>query len=1060
MKTILRPTAFAAMTLLATLSVGARAQEVRRPYIVQLQDQPAAAYTGGIGGLPATLAPPGARFQAGAPNVQNYLGYLGKRKAAVLATIGGAPVFATYGVVLNGFAAMLTDADVLALKANSAVAAVEPDQLRHAATISTPRFLGLSAPGGLWSQMVGGALLKGEDMVIGVIDLGIWPENPAFADRVDKQGAPTFDTAATLAYVGIPATFTGGCVAGEGFDPARHCNNKLIGAKYFNSGFISSGRVRNWTEFVSPRDSNVGSDGVTSGHGGHGDHTASIAAGNANNAVTLGGVAMGPASGMAPRARVAAYKVCWTYDDAGATDGTGADNACFATDLVAGIEEAVKDGVNVINYSISGGTGNTSDAVEQAFYNATQAGVFVAAAAGNEGPGQQVNHPSPWLSTAAAASHDRSLQADLWLPNGAKYTGASINTVALDNTPLIRAEDAGLPGGPATLCYSDAGAAAAAGYVKLDPAKVAGKVVICTRGLNARVDKSLAVLQAGGAGMVLVDNNAGLVADVHAVPTVHVSAADGRDIKLYAVNAGAGAAISSLSPFYIGVKPAPFIANFSSRGPNGADINVLKPDLAAPGVDVIASVTPALSVAQHAGVAAGTLLPGAAYASYDGTSMATPHVAGLALLLKQAHPGWSPSAIKSALMTTATDTLDDGLPGMQNGKLPWSQGAGHVNPNRAVDPGLVYDAGKADYTAYQCKMNRPLATAADCLSYGMLDDTFNLNLPSITVGNYLSPMTVRRTVTNVGAGTASYSASAAVPGFAVAVTPPALTLAAGASASFTLSLTRTSAVQDAWNYGSLVWTDGSHVVRSPVQVRATKSISALELLDSDKVAGSKIFSIKAGFAGRVGALKGGLKEVTMGAPVTLAPGILADADLIAQCTSGTPQASVKAYPVTIPANTVAARFALRQVDTSDGDDDNDLYVFMPNGQILVSGNAGSNEAVQLNSPAAGNYIVCVNAYGSINATMTHQLSSWVVTPADVGGNFIVSMPAKVAAGLNASVGMSWSGLGLDKRYLGAAQFLDLAGTPQAATALLIETGAAAVPAAAAARATPKKQPQN
>jgi hypothetical protein len=290
-----RPIAIAAAILLSGAAglANAQAQEVRRPYIVQLQAEPAATYKGGVAGLAATQPAPGVRFDYHSAPVQDYVRYLGAKKNEVLATIANAPVVADYDVVLNGFTVLLTDAEVLALKNNAAVADVQADQARTYDTVTTSAFLGLSKPGGLWSQYAGGALVKGEDMVVGIIDGGIWPENPAFADRVDADGKPTFDSSGSLAYTSPPATFTGGCVAGEGFDPLKHCNNKLVGAKYFNAGFIASGRTRNWSEFVSPRDSNIGTNGVSTGHGGHGDHTASTAAGNANVPVTLGGAYMG-----------------------------------------------------------------------------------------------------------------------------------------------------------------------------------------------------------------------------------------------------------------------------------------------------------------------------------------------------------------------------------------------------------------------------------------------------------------------------------------------------------------------------------------------------------------------------------------------------------------------------------------------------------------------------------------------------------------------------------------------------------------------------------------------
>jgi hypothetical protein len=1054
MKLTLRPTALAALILLSGIAASTVAQEIRRPYIVQLQDQPAASYTGGIDGLAATQPAAGAAFDYRSNDVQVYVNYLGDRKNEVLATIAGAPVIATYDVVLNGFAAMLTDNEVLALKSNPAVADVQADQPRHFDTVSTSTFLGLTANGGLWSQFSGGSPVKGENMVIGIVDGGIWPENPAFADRVDGNGAPTFDSSGALAFTGAPATFTGGCVAGEGFDPAKHCNNKLIGAKFYNAGFLAANLPKNWSEFYSPRDSNIGTDGTSTGHGGHGDHTASTSAGNAGVAVVINGVPMGTASGMAPRARVAAYKICWTYDDVAAIDGTKASNSCFNTDAVKAIDDAVKDGVNVINYSISGSQTSVNDAVEQAFYRASLAGVFVAASAGNSGPANAVAHISPWLTTVAASTHDRNFQADVILGSGVTYSGASTNVQPVPASALVRAEDAAAGVGDASLCYS---ANPPAGKVMLDPAKVAGKVVICTRGDNARVDKSLAVLNAGGIGMVMMDNGGGLVAESHSVPTVHVSSADGAAIKAYAV-AQAAAATASITAFSNHPKPAPIMAGFSSRGPNMGDGNILKPDLTAPGVDIIASVTPALTVAQHAAVTNGSLVPSASYESYQGTSMSSPHVAGVALLMKQAHPTWSPAAIKSALMTTGYTTLNDGLAGASNGLLPWSQGAGHIAPNKATDPGLVYDAVKADFLSYQCKVNKAaVVPASDCTAANTLDETYNLNLPSITVATVQGSVTVRRNVTNVGSTSATYTSSATLPGFTTVVSPSTLTLAPGVTGSFTVKLTANGAPTQVWQFGSLSWTDGNHVVRSPVQARVGKPITSPAELTSDKISGSKLFPVLVGFSGRMTAIKGGLKEAALGDPVTLVPGALSSASLKAACVAGADLSNVKVYNVTVPADAIVVRASLRQQDTSGPIDDNDLGMLAPDGTWLYSGNDGSGEAVQMSSPAAGAYKVCVVAYGSNNPTMTHKLSSWVVTPTDVGGKFTVALPGKVVAGTNASIGMSWSGLESNKRYLGGAQFQDLSGAVQSTTVLRIETGAAAIPASDSDRAIPKSQ---
>ena len=1037
----LRPISLAAMLLLSGFAASSYAQEARRPYIVQLQAQPTASYAGGVANLAPTQATSGSRINFESVDVQNYVRYLGDQQNLVTSTIANAEILASYNTVLNGFAAMLTDAEVLSLQNNPNVLSVQANEMRQLQTITTTSFLGLDAANGMWSQL-GGRNMSGEGMVVGIIDGGIWPENTAFSDRVDANGVPTHDAGGTQVFGPAPASYKGACDSGLGFDPAKHCNNKLVGARAYASGMKASNPTFHWTEFLdSPRDS----VGGTVGQGGHGDHTASTAVGNWGATAVINGVPMGVATGMAPRARIASYKVCWTFVDATATDGTGSKNSCTSIDIVSAIDQAVKDGVNVINFSISGGE-NVNDLAEQAFLRAANAGVFIAASAGNSGPNNQVAHISPWLTTVAASTHDRSLKSSVTLGNGAKYSGASFNTIDLAASPMIRAEDAGLPGADATelkLCFSNS--VVTPGTHLLDPTKVAGKVVTCTRGSNARVDKSLAVLNAGGVGMVLVDNGAGLVGEVHSVPTVHVSVADGALIKTYATTASANAAISKFGVVKV---PAPIMAGFSSRGPNRFDGNQLKPDITGPGVDIIANVTPGMTESERNAIADGSAAGAPAWASYQGTSMSSPHIAGIATLLRQQHPTWSPAAIKSAMMTTATPTLDDGLLGMQNGKLPWSQGAGHVNPNGASNPGLVYDLGKNDYIKYQCKVNKAaVVPASDCTSIGTLNETYNLNLPSLTVGNVVGPTTMTREVTNVSDTAATYNAVASLPGFTVLVTPSVLNLAAGAKAAFTVKITPVTAVEKVWAYGALTWSDAAgHVVRSPLSALVGKAILAPAELTSDKVSGAKLFAIKTGFSGLMGTAKGGLKAATLADSVTLASGAQTRAQLKAACVAGNDTASTKVHNFAIPANTVAARFSLRNQDTSNpGADDFDMMLLKPDGSDVYSGNDGSTEQVQIASPAAGNYKVCVTAFGTAtgNDDMNYRMSSWVVTTGDTGGNLYLSTPSKVVNGANATIGMSWSGLATNQRYLGAAQFKDAGGNVQATTILRIETGAVA-----------------
>ncbi|RNF31572.1 peptidase S8 and S53 subtilisin kexin sedolisin [Massilia aurea] len=1042
----IRPLSAAVLLALSSLTLAAHADDVRRPYIVQLVDKPVASYDGAISGLAATKPAPGRRIDIEAPNVQSYTSYLDGKKSVVRASVGNAPVTHTYDVVLNGFAAMLTDAEVRTLMARSDVAAVQPDTPHELATTYTPTFLGLDGAGGVWSQLAANGIeLKGEDIIIGIVDGGVWPEHLSYADRVDSNGKPTFDNSGTLAYGAPPARWKGICQEGEGFTTAN-CNNKLVGAQYFNATFLSVNRPTHWSEFnSSPRDS----IGGTLGEGGHGTHTSSTAGGNSLVDTFINTVNVGQMSGMAPRARLSSYKVCWSYNDA--TQPTGARNTCYAGDNVAAIEQAVKDGVHVINYSISGGL-SINDLVEQAFFNASNAGVIAVASAGNDGPGNQVAHVSPWHSTIGASTYDRSLQAEVVLGNGQRYSGASINATPLPSAPLITAEAAAMPGANptlVTLCYS---AASNGGQPVLDPVKVKDKIVICTRGTNARVDKSLAVAEAGGVGMVQVDNGAGLVAEMHSVPTVHVNATKGAAIRSYAIGGGTAA----ITRFAIGAseQPAPMMAGFSSRGPNRADANVLKPDMTAPGVDIIAAVTPELSPTQRADVINGTLVPPVDFSPMSGTSMSAPHVTGLSALLRQRYPDWSPSMIKSALMTTATDTVPDGINGDTAGRGAFGQGAGHVNPRAALDPGLVYAITESDYRKYMCGAGM----AAQCAGGSIAG--YNLNLPSISVPNVLGSVDVVRSVTNVSNSTATYTANIGITGFSASVTPSTLTIPAGETRSFTVRLARTSAPAQTWQYGTLTWSGEGRTVRSPVVARAAgQSLAAPEFVSSDRATGNKPMTIYTNFAGKMSAVAGGLKEINrrvFTAPVTDDSTQASLETMRAACASGAPGTVIE--QVTVPSGAMVAQFETFDRDTSgQGEDDLDLLVLNANGALVdYSAEAGSNELVRMISPAPGTYRACAFVYSTSDAgPTTFGVSTAVVTTADRGGNFKALVPARVYAGGSATVATSWSGLPSGKRFLGAVRLLDNNNVVGTTTAVQVETNSPLPLAQRGQRGSPK-----
>jgi subtilisin family serine protease len=631
-------------------------------YIVEMADMPVVSYRGGISGLKATAPKKGQKIDPYSSDVVNYVAYLKTKHDNALGKVGGQKLY-DYTYSYNGFAARLTLEQANKLAAMNGVLAVNPDELLTLDTSSTPAFLGLNAPGGLWTQGV-----TGEGVIIGIVDGGIWPESMSFSDRTGTNGNASKD--GKLSYQQIPG-WHGKCVPGEEFS-ASNCNQKLIGAQYFNAGWGGNKGIDAQLphEYNSPRD-----------FGGHGTHTASTAGGNANVQTTGAASVFGAVSGIAPRARIAAYKVCWQ---------TPAGGSCFSTDSVAAIDQAVADGVDVINFSISGSRTNFRDPVEIAFLFAADAGVFVAASAGNSGPTTStVAHPGPWLTTVAAGTHNRNGAGSVTLGNGMTYEGASVAT-AVGPADLIDSEVAGLPGADPTavrLCFA---AVDNGGTPVLDPAKIAGKIVVCDRGVTARVNKSLAVQEAGGVGMILINNPASSTnADFHFVPTVHLDFPCSCSRQGICCHPGATATINQATIVFNA--PAPFTASFSSRGPllaGGGDL--LKPDVIAPGQDILAAVAPPGNAGRD-------------FDLYSGTSMSSPHVAGFGALLSQKHPNWSPMAMKSALMTTASDVLDGGTPAPNtNPVLIFRQGAGHVRPNNAADPGLVYDSGFNDWLNFIC----------------------------------------------------------------------------------------------------------------------------------------------------------------------------------------------------------------------------------------------------------------------------------------------------------------------------------------------------------------------
>jgi subtilisin family serine protease len=947
-------------------------------YIVQMLDEPVVGYDGSIAGLAATAPKNGTKIDPYSATVTQYVAYLTGKHDQALAKAGGGRKLYDYSYSFNGFAAQLSLQQAEKLASYEDVTAVTPDALQQMDTSSTPTFLGLTDPGGLWDQL-GGVKTAGDGIIIGLIDSGIWPESLSFTDRVvDRNGTWVPAAQGKLVFQQIPG-WHGKCTPGEKFN-ASMCNQKLIGAQWFNAAWGGDAGLkaeRPW-EFASVRDYN-----------GHGTHTSSTAGGNNNVPTTGPAAAFGSISGMAPHARIAMYKALWSTQDASTASG-------FTTDLVAAIDQAVADGVDVISYSVSGTTTNFLEPVQVSFLYAARAGIFVSCSAGNSGPTTgTVAHPSPWLTTVAAGTHNRNGHGSVTLGNGATYFGASIAS-AVGPAPLIDSTAAGLSGANPTavsLCYA---AVDNGGVAVLDPAKVAGKIVLCDRGSNARVNKSLAVQQAGGVGMILVNVTPGSInADFHFVPTVHLADTDRAAVKAYAATAGATATINQATITY--TDPAPYTASFSSRGPSAAaGGDLLKPDVIAPGQDILAAVAPPGN-------------NGLSFNLYSGTSMSAPHVAGVAALLKDAHPDWTPMMIKSALMTSAYDVLDGPN---TNPLVIFRQGAGHIKPNSALDPGLVYNSGWNDWLAFLCGTTTGVSAATCNVLKGMeysLDPS-DFNSASIAIGSLAGVQTVTRKVTNVGAKATYTPAWTGMTGVTVAVAPASLTLNPGETKSFSVTFTTSTAALNSYVGGQLTWSDGTHNVRIPMVVRPVALAAPVQVTGT--------YSVVFGYNGPFTATARGL------VPEAVTSGTVSDDPTDSTCSLTTPNAVL--IPVTIAAGTTYARFSLFDADVNPGSDI-DLCVFQGTTQVGSSGTSTSTEEVNLLNPTAAAYTVVVDGWGVVGSS-PFKLHTWLLGSTSAG-NMTVTAPATATIGGTGTITLNFSGLTAGVKYLGSVAYSGIAGLP-------------------------------
>ena len=930
-------------------------------YIIQLSDKPVIAYEGYISGLAATKPKRGDHINPNSAKVKKYIKFLDSKHADALAIAGGKK-FYDYFYSFNGFATVLTPSQAATMAKLPDVVKVFKDEFKFPVTDNSPEFLGLTTEGGLWEMGY-----DGEDIIIGVIDTGIWPEHPGFSDQEDLVDRPGNSGKKILAYGSPPADWYGTCQPGESWSQ-NDCNNKLIGARYCKDGFTNND-IKISNDYLSARDAD-----------GHGSHTAGTAGGNAGVSASIMGSDLGTISGMAPRARIATYKACW------------ANAGCATSDLTMAIDLAVADGVDVINYSI-GSSSTTLGPDNIAFLFAADAGIFVATSAGNLGPdASTLGSPSwvPWLTTVGASTQDRTFQGSVSLDDGdtSEFFGSSV-TGGTKALPLVDSENAG-----SELCIPG----------ELDPGVVTGKIVLCKRGNIARVEKSHAVDMAGGAGMILYNafDAQTQSTDNHWVPSVHINNTDGLVIKAYIASEDSGA-IAQINGGAFTTIDAPCMAAFSSRGPNGGALDIIKPDITAPGVNILAANSPSAFLGA----------PDQLFQSISGTSMSSPQVAGIFTLLKEAHPDWSPAMAKSAIMTTAYQEVvkEDGVTPAD----PFDIGAGHLNPNPAVDPGLVYDAGLFDYLGFLCGNNPANIDQATCNFLSSIDipsDPSDLNYPSIGIAELAGRQIVTRTVTNVGSpGTYNVSVEAP-PGIEVAISPNTLTLVEGDSATYNVTFTTLSGtIMDDWTFGSLTWNDGSHNVRSPIAVRPTAIATPGEVPPGTGTNGSLSFDITFGYNGEYTANAHGL------VPSDRRSGNVVDDPANDINTALGTEVGITWHEVSVPAGANYARFSLFD-DYTDGEDDLDLYVWHPDGSFAGgSGSGTSVEEVNVLFPMEGTYFVAVHGWQTDGLDSNYTLFAWVFGTDN--GNMTITAPTAAILGTTTSVTVDWTGLDEGAKYLGA-----------------------------------------
>ncbi|KAM5565194.1 CO(2)-response secreted protease-like [Rosa sericea] len=716
---------------------------------------------------------------------------LSRRKANALVHI--------YRHGFAGFAARLSEEEAQSMAQKPGVISVFPDHLLKLHTTHSWDFLKYqteleidSFPNSISENDDGAADdttpdSNVSDTIIGILDTGIWPESESFND---KDMGP------------IPSRWKGTCMKGPDFTSSS-CNRKLIGARFYDSSDLI-------TDNDSPRDLV-----------GHGTHVAGTAAGSVVPGASYYGLAAGTAKGGSPGSRIAMYKVC-----------TAA--GCYGSAILAAFDDAISDGVDVLSVSLGSSSYQpelSSDPIAIGAFHAVEQGIIVVSSAGNDGPNREtVANFAPWLLTVAASTIDRNFESNVVLGGNKVIKGVGIHFSSLQEVPVYPLIDAP----SAKTADAEQSEARNCDRHSLDEKMIKGKIVICDTDVPFyTTDNQIeAVKSLGGIGVIFNrDDHIGIIADTYgAVPATAISLKDAKDIFSYINSTRNPVATILPTETVTKYKPAPTVAYFSSRGPSAATNNILKPDIAAPGVDILAAWTGNDTAVTPAGKEAPK------FNVLSGTSMACPHVSGIAATVKSQNPTWSPSAIRSAIMTTATRTNNLKTPITTDSSsiaTPYDYGAGEVTVTGPLHPGLVYETDTIDYLNYLCyygfdtsKLKTIARTAPigfACPTDSKADYISNINYPSIAISKFngKESRNISRKVTNVaGDGEVVFTAIVVTPrGLSVKVIPDKLHFSKNnQELSYQVVFSSTTSVPKEDMFGSLTWSNGKYKVRSPFVV--------------------------------------------------------------------------------------------------------------------------------------------------------------------------------------------------------------------------------------------------